>query len=420
MADHVFDLTVTNVGHGFIAPSSRELAKRHLSAATLARRQSDWNTRVQENLITLGGRIYMMKVTLGATPYTLVIDSGSSDTWVAGDAFQCYAVGSSTPSDDLDCGFGKRFNESSPTFVALPGSSFGVNYTSTEFLRGGLGVETFGIGRVGLGEPPLVSVRQTIGVVEEGYWDGDGISSGLMGLAYPELASDSRELGYTSVIFTLMNSRRFPPVWSIALTRPSIAGPAPGGQLALGGIPDVAFGDWAQVPVLMTRIRAYTFYTIAVDGFNITAPPSSSSSSSDTPLAPLEDFTTLPTPTMLDSGTTLIYFPPDVADAIAALFSPPAVFNLGSELYIVDCDAASPRVGVIVGGKSFFINVDDLMNRGPGAVGGPGVGAGHGECALAVQRAQGGAVLGDAFLRNVLAIFNLVDNTVILAEREDH
>jgi hypothetical protein len=37
-----------------------------------------------------------------------------------------------------------------------------------------------------------------------------------------------------------------------------------------------------------------------------------------------------------------------------------------------------------------------------------------------VQRAQGGVVLGDSFLRNVLAIFNLADNTVILADRENY
>jgi hypothetical protein len=417
VADNVFDLTVANVGHGFLAPSSRELAKRRLAASSLARRQSDWNTPVQENLLTLGGRVYMMNVTLGSQPYTLVIDSGSSDTWVAGNKFQCYAAGSSTASEDLSCGFGSRFNESSPTFIPIPGSSFGVNYTSTEFLRGRLGVETFGVGRVGLGESPLVSVRQTIGVVEEGYWDGDGISSGLMGLAYPALASDSDTLGYTSVVFTLMNSRQFSPVWSIALTRPSIGGPAAGGQLALGGIPNIAFGDWAQVPILRTRMRSYTFYTIGVDGFNITAP---ASTSSGIPTGPLDSLTTSSTPAMLDSGTTLIYLPEDVADTIATLFSPPAVFNSLSELYIVSCDADAPRVGIIVGGKSFFINVDDLMNRGPGAVGGPGVGAGPGECALAVQRAQGGPVLGDAFLRNVLAIFNLADNSVILAEREEY
>jgi hypothetical protein len=416
VAQHVFDLTFANVGHSFLAPSSRELAKRHLSAS-LARRQSDWNTPIQENLLTLGGRVYMMNITLGTEIYTLVVDSGSSDTWVAADGFKCYPMGSSTPSPYLDCGFGNHFNESSPTFVPIPHASFSVNYTSTEFLRGRLGIETFGIGRVGLGDSPLVSVRQTIGVVEEGYWDGDGISSGLMGLAYPELASESRELGYTSVIFTLMNSRRFSPIWSIALTRPTTSKPAAGGQLALGGIPNVAFGDWVQVPILKTRVRDYTFYTIGLDGFNITAP---ASSSSGTPSAPLADYSALATPTMLDSGTTLIYLPTDVADAIGSLFSPPAVFNDLSQLYIVPCDAAAPRVGVIVGGKSFFISVDDLMNRGPGSVGGAGVGAGPDECALAVQRAQGGVVLGDSFLRNVLAIFNLADNTVILADRENY
>jgi hypothetical protein len=88
-------------------------------------------------------------------------------------------------------------------------------------------------------------------------------------------------------------------------------------------------------------------------------------------------------------------------------------------MYIINCTATAPRVGVTIAGHTFFISMDDLMNRGAGAVGGPAVGAGPGECALAIQRTAGGAaVLGDGWLRNVLVVFDLGRNKVRIAGRE--
>jgi hypothetical protein len=83
-----------------------------------------------------------------------------------------------------------------------------------------------------------------------------------------------------------------------------------------------------------------------------------------------------------------------------------------SNTYIVSCTALAPRVGVIIGGRTFFISEDDLMNRGPGAVGGGNVGAANGECAVAVQKAMGGTlVLGDTWLKNVLVVFDVANAT---------
>ena len=54
--------------------------------------------------------------------------------------------------------------------------------------------------RVILGSSNL-TVRQTIGVVERGWWMGDGISSGLMGLAYGALTLGGS--GYDTVVGSL-------------------------------------------------------------------------------------------------------------------------------------------------------------------------------------------------------------------------
>ena len=146
----------------------------------------------------------MTEVTLAGDPFTLVIDTGSSDTWVAASSFKCIDPDEIDPIAPNNCGFNASYDPStSPTWKPLRGHDFSVSYTGGEFLRGELGTEQLGIGGVSRGTGPKLVVNQTIGVVEEGYWYGDGISSGLMGLAYPALVSGARTLKYDSVMFTL-------------------------------------------------------------------------------------------------------------------------------------------------------------------------------------------------------------------------
>jgi hypothetical protein len=140
----------------------------------------------------------MTNVTLAGKEYTLVIDTGSSDTWVVSESFQCLSKYSHAPLEQEDCGFGTLYDkQDSASFESIPTHTFGVKYTDGEFLIGEMGTEVLGFGE---GDLPI---EQTIGVVESGWWSGDRISSGLMGLAYPTLASNSVDLNYTSVVFTL-------------------------------------------------------------------------------------------------------------------------------------------------------------------------------------------------------------------------
>lgn len=209
----------------------------------------------------------------------------------------------------------------------------------------------------------------------------------------------------------------YPPVFSLALNRTSSAqnapSRAPGGVIAIGGIPNVPYeaNSWVETAIVPISAGVYTYYSISIDGFSITAPSGSTT--------PTQNYTASRQNIIVDSGTTLIYLPDRVADYVASLFQPPATFNTNSQLYLVNCTATAPRVGVTVAGKTYFISTDDLMNRGSGSVGGAAVGAGTGTCALAIQRAAGGAsVLGDSWLKNVLAVFDLGGNKVRVARRE--
>lgn len=205
MTDNVLNLEVGDSFMGALTPSSEYLASlRRNAIRKMRKRQNDDIADVQEDLLTLGGRVYMTNITLGSRVYALVLDTGSSDTWAAQTGFTCKNYAGTTVTTAA-CGFGPLYNTgASPSYKAYsPPQTFGVNYTSGEYLKGILATELFGIGDVGAGFSPRQIVNQTIGIVQQGYWDGDGVSSGLMGLAYSRLASGSSTVGYESVIFTL-------------------------------------------------------------------------------------------------------------------------------------------------------------------------------------------------------------------------
>jgi hypothetical protein len=184
-------------------PSTAHLARRRNEA--IRKRQNLPTAPAQEDLIGIGGRIYIANVTIGGQRFALVTDTGSSDTWVATTQFQCEDPDTGATLPAQQCGFGPLYNQASSSTFKSINYQFSVEYAGGEYLTGNMGTENFGIGGVSRGQNPYVTVQQTIGAVNQGFWVGDGISSGLMGMAYPALAEgvNSQALTYTSVMYTL-------------------------------------------------------------------------------------------------------------------------------------------------------------------------------------------------------------------------
>lgn len=196
-------------------------------------------------------------------------------------------------------------------------------------------------------------------------------------------------------------------MFSLALTRPTLATPTSGGLLAIGGVPNVDNdGQLITVPIQPVIAGSYAFYAIRIDGF-VVLPRTAPSTVFEPQLPPSQNFTVTPIAAVVDSGSTLMYLPNNVTDYIAASFSPPAVFSEMTGMWMAGCGAVAPRVGIIIGGKTFWVDARDLINN---ETNGGGVRK-TGLCAIASQRASAGdAVLGDAFLKNVIAVFDLGRN----------
>ena len=143
----------------------------------------------------------------------------------------------------------------------------------------------------------------------------------------------------------------------------------------------------------------YEFYTITIDGlvYGSFAPGSGEAN----------------TQFVVDSGTTLNYLPSADAAAFNALFAPPAVVDPDYGVYVVPCNATAPEFGVTISGETFYHNPVDLVFDG---------GLGGGLCLSGIQ--DGGTlgagvfILGDVFLKNVLAVFDVGEVMMAFSARE--
>lgn len=281
-------------------------------------------------------------------------------------------------------------------------------------MNGAMAYESFTLG--GITVP-----QQEFGVVDKAAWYGDHYSSGLVGFAYATLTSafygtdpsqdtKGNTTLYNPLFVSMYNLSLIAPVFSLAIDRD----PNNGGVLALGGIPDIPHSPyWASSPIQSvgvfsgTDIPAYEFYTVQSDGFAISSSPYTQFNTQNTD-NPSKTNVIDGGMVVIDSGTSLVYAPNAVADAVAAAFSPPATYNENVGTWYVSCNATAPIFGVSISQKIFFVNGEDLV-----------VPSSDNECISGVQRNNGGlAILGDVWMKNVISVFDIGAEMMRFSARE--
>ncbi|KAI4257441.1 MAG: hypothetical protein L6R42_005663 [Xanthoria sp. 1 TBL-2021] len=366
----------------------------------------------------LGEILYTANITFGTRSIEAIVDTGSADTWAIGSGFQC--VGSSEIVPEAQCGFGPPVTTTSPTFKQIQGQNFKIGYEDGEEVTGIVGTETVTLAGITV-------KNQEVGIVNHAYWNGDNSSSGLIGLAFPNLTSayrgndpkvdkESDAVPYSPLFTSMYTQGLVAPVFSIAINR---RGEETGGLLALGGLPPVNHSNvFACTPLKMTATRRpgsgvngttidtpqYKFYSIIVDGLVTRA----GNTSVDIPVGSNRPSDDAPYNMHVDTGSTIIYLPEEAADTINDLFVPRAEHNYRKGQYDVDCGAKAPDLAVKIAGQAFHINPVDLVVK-----------ATDGSCfsgVTATYSQQG--VLGDVFLRNVVAVFDIGHLEMRFAARE--
>lgn len=369
---------------------------------------------------TTNGAIFQAEVRINNQTFYLIPDTGSSDLWMPVADFQCIEKGSGNEVPQEECHFGGTYHVPDSTEYVV-NQTFGVQY--------GTGIA---LGKVGYADVTLNGVtieHQKIGLVDHTNDVGDGIGSGVLGLGFPPLTSahPGTELDNTTLLLNravydpvfvgMYKQRLVEPWYSFAIERPvANATTSPGGWFGLGELPPVAHSDdWAVAPIEITEglpdvltggVRQITLMTLTVDG--ITWGSRSSLNSSTT-----TNSTSFQA--VVDTGNHMNLIPISVAEAVNNAFSPPGVFDVGSNIYKVDCNSTTPDFGVILDGQTFWHeSPEDLIYRHV-----------SGFCYSSIApTAEGDGVglnfLGDAFLRNVVSVFDFGTEEMRFAARVDN
>ncbi|KAJ7873118.1 acid protease [Mycena olivaceomarginata] len=310
---------------------------------------------------------YLVNITIGGQNFSLILDSGSADTWVPQQGFQCFNL-TGSPVPPATCNFGTTgFNvNASKTFRPFPNVSFNITYGTSEFVAGPVGFDTVSVGG-------LEVSRQVVPLPNVAAWLGDGILSGIIGLAFPDetsvfntiepmMATKENHIPYDPFFFTAVKQKKVEyPFFSIALNHPT-----PDQEEHDVYDPDLrilAFSRIANVPVLHN-----TSTTVSVQEF--TSPATSADENSGTPSQSIRT-------------------------------TSPAARTFRKRATPLSCNATVPPFSVTIGGQVFSMDPQDQL--------------------LPVVADEQGMwfdfhLLGDTFFCNIVTTFNPIDKEVTLTQ----
>jgi hypothetical protein len=92
----------------------------------------------------LGGAEYLVDIRFGDRDVKAILDTGSSDTWLIQEGFQCTDT-QGNPVDASQCKFGPAYNGG---FEQIPDENFMVGYGNGEFVTGLMGYQDVTIGGI--------------------------------------------------------------------------------------------------------------------------------------------------------------------------------------------------------------------------------------------------------------------------------
>ncbi|KAK7415435.1 hypothetical protein QQX98_005886 [Neonectria punicea] len=358
--------------------------------------------------------VFDVEVQFGDQPFLLLVDTGSSDTWVVTKDFQCVNATNNANIPQGECLFGPTYDVPA-SMEYISNQTFGVQY-GTGIALGKVSYENVTLG--GITVP-----KQKVGIVDRSTDKGDGLNSGILGLGYPpltsahygtKLANDSLLLNravYDPLFVSMYKNGLVEPWYSMAIERlPRNTSTGPGGWLGLGELPPVAHSnDWAVAPIEVTQnipdsytggISQITLTTLTVDGVTWGSPSNASRTPNSTEFQ-----------AVVDSGNPMNLLPLELADEINAEFVPPAIYNEEHGIYVVDCDAETPALGIEIDGHTFYHKPTDMIIQDASgfcysSVNGPAEGLG-----ITLH------FLGDAFLKNVVSVYDFGKDEMRFAAR---
>lgn len=325
--------------------------------------------------------LYFMNCTIGtpAQDFRLHIDTGSSDLWVNVPNSQLCS-GQGDP-----CGASGTYQPNSSSTYEYLNSNFNITYVDGSGSVGDYASDVVSFGGVTL-------QHQQLGI---GYQSSS--QEGILGIGYPanEVAvAYNGGRTYPNVPQHLMqdgqiNSNAY-SLWLNDLD-------ASTGSILFGGVNTAKYhGELQTVPIIPEQ-GVYAEFIIALTGVGINGSENSLVSN-------------LASPALLDSGSSLMYLPNNVAQKVFDAVG--AQYDERQGAAFVDCDLANSDMTVdfTFSSPTISVGMDELVIVA-------GVDRGQPICILGVAPAGDTTpVLGDTFIRSAYIVYDLTANQISLAQ----
>jgi len=342
----------------------RELASKHLGGPKYLWRPQDvlHTANDDPHAVVINDYMdaqYFGTLAVGSPPQTfsVIFDTGSSNLWVNNQKPGIFPWSSKHPYYDHD---------KSSTYKAN-GTKFDIEYGSGP-VSGHYSSDSLHVAGYDVADYTFAEVDNEKGLGLAWYL---AKFDGICGMGLDDIAAD----GAITPLHALQASGQLSePVFAFYL---GVGGAA--GELVLGGVDrDHYVGDFAYVPVIESVPGKLGYWALAMDDFQI-----GGTSVTEVRKA------------IIDSGTSLIAAPTaDVAKIAKKVGAKPLapIPPLNKE-YVIDCDAPSPDIDIVIAGKTYTLTKEQyVLNEG-------------GQCLLAILGMDVPApagplyILGDVFMR---------------------
>lgn len=243
--------TLPMIRSSAISPSHDSQQNSVLSAGRNA------NARKGYTQVDLIGTSYVAQVTIGSQTLPLLVDTGSSDLWVAPSSFTCLDPNGREADDLANCGFPSVYNDSSqPGGQPVSDEYFTIIYGNGQFAYGPYIRENVTLGGITVPD-------QHVALPSRGYIRvSSGDFAGILGLAYPAMVparegrqprratdNDDPFAKHDTWLFNAIKRGLMEPMFSMALDGDG------GGLLGIGGVVDVpVVGEFVSTPILAVSV----------------------------------------------------------------------------------------------------------------------------------------------------------------------
>ncbi|RXK41414.1 saccharopepsin [Tremella mesenterica] len=306
---------------------------------------------------------YYAPITIGTPPqeFKVVLDTGSSNLWVP-----------SSSCTSIACFLHSKYDSSASSTYKANGSDFAIRYGSGS-LEGFVSSDTVTIADLSLKHQDFAEATK-----EPGLAFAFGKFDGIMGLAYDTISVNH----IVPPFYTMLNRGLLDePVFSFRLGSDE----NDGGECIFGGVDDSAYtGKIQYVPI---RRKGYWEVELEKIGFGE------------------EELELENTGAAIDTGTSLIVMPSDVAEMLNKEIGATKSWN---GQYTVDCNTVPslPELSLTMGGIDWVLKGEDyVLNAG-------------GTCISSFTGMDIPApigplwIVGDVFLRKVVTVYDLGRNAV--------